>query len=61
MILTFHNKANVATRCHYNKSLKDLISFSLHSFDKSVIPTVCFFCVLNLPELQNHSGLLFVL
>lgn len=60
-ILRFHNKADVATRCHYNKSLKDLISFCLHFFDESVFPTVCFFCVLNFPDLQSHSGLLFML
>lgn len=60
-ILRFHNKADVATRCHYNKSLEDLISFCLPSFDENVIPTVCFFCILNFPELWNHSGLLFVL
>lgn len=50
-MLRFRNKANVATRCHYNKSLKDLISFCLHSFNESVIPTGCFFSVLNFPDL----------
>lgn len=63
------NKSNVATRCHYNKSgglfcccfFKDLISLYLNFFSEAVIPSVCCACVLNFPDLQNHSGLLFLL